>query len=58
MIVMDGNQTDFLNFNSPCPTNPPQDPSPSVAACVKMELGQPPSYRKIMSIADVEQHID
>ena len=53
MIVIDGNQTDFLNFNAPCAANPPQDPDPASATCVKMVLGQLPPNRKIMSIADL-----
>ena len=58
MLLMDGDQTESIDFSNTCPENSPNypiDPSPGLDACVKVKKGLLlPKGRKIMTIEDLK----
>ena len=62
MLLMDGEQKKPLDFSATCPEespNYPIDPSPGLAACVKVRKGPLlPKGRRVMTIADVKAQSD
>ena len=54
MLLVEGNQTDYLNFESPCPDDTAVDPEPDTSKCVKMKYNILPDGRKLMTIDDVK----